>query len=70
MKTKEITKLKTEDLAKKETELRLELATLRGQAATGTPPKNPGKIKQIRRTLARIITLQKQKTQEDMKLNA
>jgi large subunit ribosomal protein L29 len=70
MKTKEINKLKPEDLVKKESELRLELSTLKGQASTGTPPKNPGRIRQIRRTLARIITLHKQKNKEDKKLNA
>lgn len=64
MKKKEIQKLSNEDLEKKLTELRLELMTLQGQAATGTPPKNPGRIKQIKRIIAKLLTKQKQQAEE------
>lgn len=64
MKKKEIQKLSKEDLEKKLTELRLELMTLQGQAATGTPPKNPGRIKQIKRIIAKLLTKQKQQAEE------
>ena len=61
MKTKEVKKLKKEDLNKKIQELKLELTILQGQAATGTPPKSPGQIKKIRRTLARMRTIEYQR---------
>lgn len=57
MKYKEIQKLKPEELQKKYSELKSELMKLKGQSATGTPPKSPGRIKQIKRTIARMNTL-------------
>ena len=59
MKKKEISKLTTQDLEKKLSDLRMELMILQGQAATGTPPKNPGRIKQIKRIIAKLNTKQK-----------
>ena len=38
-------------------ELKKELMQARSQIATGTTPKNPVRIKAIKRTIARIITL-------------
>jgi len=64
MKKKEIQKLSTEDMTKKMSELKLELMTLQGQAATGTPPKNPGRIKQIKRIIAKLLTKQNQQSEE------
>ncbi len=61
MKTKEIRNLKEQDFEKKAFELKTELSKLQGQAATSTPPKNPGQIKQIKRTLARMLTIKKEK---------
>lgn len=57
MKPKEIRKLSGKEIEKKVLELKEELSKLHGQAATSTPPKNPGRIKQIKRTLARIKTI-------------
>ena len=50
---KEITK---DDLQKRLSELRLELAKERAQIAIGGAPSNPGKLKEIRRTIARLLT--------------
>ncbi len=61
MKIKEIRKLKDQDFDKKAFELKTELSKLQGQAATSTPPKNPGQIKQIKRTLAKMLTVQREK---------
>ena len=58
MKSKEIRQQKPEDTEKKLKELNSELIQLQGQSATGTPPKNPGRIKQIKRIIARIKTIQ------------
>jgi large subunit ribosomal protein L29 len=44
------------DLINRLNELRLELAKERGQIAIGGTPSNPGRIKEIKRTIARILT--------------
>lgn len=38
-------------------QLNLELSKERAQIATGTVPKNPGKVKVTRKTIARIETI-------------
>ena len=53
MKAKELRELTTEELLKKEDELRTELYNLRFQSAVGNLEK-PSKIKEIRKTIARI----------------
>ncbi len=60
MKFKELKALKPEELEKKEQELQLELMKLRSQVAMGTTPKSPGRIRAIKRTIARIKTLKKE----------
>ena len=53
--------LNEQDRKNKLSELKKELMQARGQVATGTPPKNPGRIKLIKRNIARIYTLANQK---------
>ena len=53
MKAKELRELTTEELLKKEDELRTELYNLRFQSAVGNLEK-PSKIKEDRKTIARI----------------
>jgi len=53
MKAKELRKLTTEELLKKEEELKAELYNLRFANATGNLEK-PSKIKEDRKTIARI----------------
>ncbi len=48
--------MKKEDMHKRLSELRLELAKERGQIAIGGSASNPGKIREIKRTIARILT--------------
>ncbi|MGM5482881.1 MAG: 50S ribosomal protein L29 [Nanobdellota archaeon] len=57
MKIKEIKSLSDKDLNQKVKELDEELVKLRAQASTGTQMKNPGRIKQIKRTKARVKTV-------------
>jgi large subunit ribosomal protein L29 len=64
MKNKDIKKLKSEDIKKKLGELRGELMILQGQSKTGTPPKNPGQINSIKKTMAKLYTLTNQKKEE------
>jgi len=59
MNYKEIKSMTKADKKEKEAELRKELMKLYAQVATGTNPESPGKIKQIKKTLARIITSRK-----------
>ena len=60
MKAKEIRNLEKGKLAEKAVELSKELMKLKMQVASGTPPESPGKIRSIRRTLARIKTIEKE----------
>jgi len=61
MKHKELKTMTPEELEKKEKEMRLELIKLNSQVATGTNPKNPGQIRQLKKSIARIRTIQHEK---------
>lgn len=54
---KEILKMNKEELLKKRRELELELAKERSSVAIGGTVKNPGRLKEIKRTLARIKSI-------------
>jgi large subunit ribosomal protein L29 len=41
-------------------DLKRELSKLYSQKASGRVPENPGKIKEIKRTIARILTVNKE----------
>lgn len=60
MKTKEIREMTKEDREKRLEEIRTELMHERGIAAMGGAPPNPGKIKTLRTTIARILTVQRE----------
>ncbi len=61
---KELRANSKEERAKKLSELQTELMQARGQVATGSSPKNPGRVRSIKRTIARIYTLARQKGEE------
>ena len=56
----EIRKMKPEDLDKIVSELRLELSKELGNVKMGRAVKNPGKIKQMRKSIAQILTVKKE----------
>lgn len=56
MKARELRKIRHEELKAKMAELRKELMKLRTQAAM-TPPKNTSQIKNIKKNIARILTV-------------
>lgn len=58
--TKEIRAMDAETIAKKLTELRDELMHERGVAAMGGAPPNPGKIRALRKNIARILTIMRE----------
>jgi large subunit ribosomal protein L29 len=61
LKTKQIREMKLEDLEKKLSELKLELVKELGNVKMGRPVKNPGKIKELRRAIARLNTIKKER---------
>jgi large subunit ribosomal protein L29 len=61
LRIKELRKLNDEDLEKKLNELKLELLKERGNVEMGGNVKNPGRIRIIRRDIARILTLKREK---------
>jgi large subunit ribosomal protein L29 len=58
---KQIREMKPEDLNKKLSELRLELLKELGNVKMGRAIKNPGKIKELKKTIARILTVQQER---------
>ena len=60
MKTKDLRGMAKEELLNKLTELKKELIKQNAQIATGTTPKSPGQVKQIKKTIAKILTILKQ----------
>ena len=60
VKIKQVREMKPEDLDKKLSELKLELAKEMGNVKMGRPIKNPGKIRELRRGIARILTVKKE----------
>lgn len=57
MKTKQIRETKGEDLDKRLNELKLELSKEMSNVKMGRPIKNAGRIREIRKTIARINTI-------------
>jgi ribosomal protein L29 len=55
MKYKELEAMNEKDLDKKLDDVKLELMKLNSQVATGTTPKSPGQIKQLKKTIAQIM---------------
>jgi len=64
MKIKEIRNMTDKDLKTKLDELKKELIKVNAQVATGTVPKSPGQIKQIKKAIAKILTIQNEKQNE------
>src|SRR5688572_16120551 len=60
LKPEEIRKMNGDDRTKSLKDLRGELIHERGVAAMGGSPPSPGKIRQIRRQIARILTIQQE----------
>jgi large subunit ribosomal protein L29 len=53
-----------EDIVSKKNELRFELAREKALLATGSAPENPGRIRELKRTIARINTVLNQKQKD------
>jgi large subunit ribosomal protein L29 len=60
MKTKELREMSSNDRAAKLKETQSELMNARGVAAMGGAPRNPGEIRKLRTTIARIMTIERE----------
>ena len=60
LKTKEIREFTPEERREKLEELKRELMHERGVAAMGGSPPSPGKIRQIRTSIARLLTIMRE----------
>ena len=65
MKYKELKALSVADKQKKLKEAKIELLRLNGQVQTGTTPKSPGQISQLKKTIAKLqVLLDEQETKQ------
>ena len=53
---KEISAMTPKDMPKKIEELRLEIAKEKAQISVGAAPKNTGKLREMKKTIARLLT--------------
>ncbi|HLF16021.1 MAG TPA: 50S ribosomal protein L29 [Candidatus Thermoplasmatota archaeon] len=60
LRAQEVRTLSVDDRAKRLAELRRELMQERGVQAMGGSTPNPGKIRTLRREIARILTIQRE----------
>ncbi|MBI1978886.1 MAG: 50S ribosomal protein L29 [Candidatus Aenigmarchaeota archaeon] len=60
MKTKDIRAIDKKELGNKLSELRLDLMKEKGNVKRGRAVKNPGRIRVLRRDIARILTIKKE----------
>ena len=57
MKTKDLRSMSKDDMKSKLIELRKELIKHNAQIATGTTPKSPGQVRELKKTIAKIMTV-------------
>jgi len=69
IKNKDLKNMNVQDMSNRLTELRKELMRLNAQKARGTPPENPGKIRLLKRTIAKLIMFSEQKSGGQLKRN-
>ena len=67
MKAKDLQNMSAQELQEKLLEVSKELMNANAQIASGTTPKSPGQVRQLKKTIARIRTLQHQKEKEKVK---
>lgn len=67
IKKNDLKKMNKEDLNKNLLDIKKELMILKSKASTGTALESPGKIKAVKRNIARMITFIKIKKEEPNK---
>ncbi len=67
LRTKDIRKLSKKDLEKKLNELELELSKEKANTSVGATVVSPGRMNELKKTIARIKTIMKEKESEEAK---
>ena len=65
LRSKEIWEMEIEDIQEKLTELKAELAKSISKSSAAGINENPGKIRELKRTIARVLTILNQKQKEN-----
>ncbi len=60
LRVREIRQMPAEERRKKLDEIRTELVRLKTTVASGGTIENPGRIKELRKTMARILTIERE----------
>lgn len=61
--SREVVQLSDVELSEQMDKLRMELIQYRGKVSAGGAPENPGRIREIKRTIARMMTEQTKRKQ-------
>lgn len=64
LRSKEIWEMEIEDIQEKLVELKAELAKNISKSSAAGVNENPGKIRELKRTIARVLTIMNQKQKE------
>ena len=67
LRKRDIRQMLPEERRKKITELRAELTTIRTSVKSGGTVENPARIRELRRTVARLLTAENQPAREESK---
>ena len=67
LRTKQIKEMKPDEIGKKLYELKLELLKEQGNVKMGRPIKNPGKIRVLKKSIARVTTVQHERKLKEVK---
>jgi large subunit ribosomal protein L29 len=69
LRVKEIRGMSSEDRSRKLGELRTELVRLRTMIKAGGSVENPARIKELRKVIARILTIERERSLKPVKAN-
>lgn len=61
---RQLKEMSHDDLIKRLSELKLELVKDEGQIAIGGSPSNPGRVRELKKTIARILTEIKRRSEK------
>jgi large subunit ribosomal protein L29 len=67
IKIKQIKEMTKEDITKKVSEMRLELFKEMGNVKMGRPIKNSGRIRELRRTISKLLTVKRENARKEVK---
>lgn len=67
LRKREMSQMLPEERVKKISELRAELTTIRTQVKSGGTVENPARVRELRKAVARLLTIQNQKVVSEEK---